>query len=118
MGWAHDHTRRTAGETDAPRKRPPGPSLAGAVGNRALGAVLARRPVTVELRKPPPWPDPGPAVDRTTPENRKLAEDIDALSKLADAELTKARTEATLAMPRTGVLNSEHAEHDKALRRL
>jgi hypothetical protein len=44
------------------------------------------RSVTVELRTLPPRP---PAVDRATPENRRLAEEIDALDRLKEAELIR-----------------------------
>jgi hypothetical protein len=89
-------------------------------GNKAVGALLARKSVEVELRTPPPWTKPPPAVDRTTPENRMLAQEIDALDarKLSDAELIKLRTDVTLKLPSRGVTTTQQAEHEKLLRTL
>ena len=58
--------------------------------------TLSRTPsaVTVSLVGPPP---PVHAAENATPQNRQLAEIIDALDKLNDSELIKRRSEAAIA---------------------
>jgi hypothetical protein len=89
-------------------------------GNRASARLLRKEPgpVTVELRTPPPLVKPAPATERATPENRDLAQEIDRIDKLSDADLVKQRTEVTLKLERYGVLQSEHDEHTRLSRTL
>lgn len=106
--------RQVARPERGPRETPAGPgqeagrpradvlALQRRAGNRAVGAWLARRtpdPVTVELRRPPPWQKPDPASLRATPENRELAAEIDALDALGDDELITRRREVTGKLP-------------------
>ena len=60
------------------------------VGNKAVGALLARTPTevrNVELRTPPKRPKMRPATERTTSPNMQLAQEIDEVDKLEDDEL-------------------------------
>lgn len=78
--------------------------------NRAVSGVLLQRApgdrpgksVTVLLGEPPPPPPPPDALKRATPENRKLAELIDNLDKLGNAELLKRRGEAAAGALKRG----------------
>ena len=74
-------------------RRAVAPGVPAGLGNRQLARwarTLSRRAksVTVYLVGPPP---PVEAANRATPENRLLAEEIDALDKLGAEELLKAR---------------------------
>ena len=73
------------------------PAIPGGLGNRAIGRwaltlnrkeATTSRSVPVLLVGPPP---PVEAVKRATPENRRLAEEIDALDNLSDDRLVTAR---------------------------
>jgi hypothetical protein len=89
-------------------------------GNRQVARwarSLARSPtVTVELRVQPKPPKPPPAMDMATPENRKLAEEIDELDKLDDAALVKRRWE--VALKATGPADDEQKRLLQTLRAL
>src|SRR4051812_14969781 len=76
------------------------------------GNQAVMRAVTVELRKEPPPPMP-PASERATPENRKLAEEIDTVALLPDAKLSEQRAVAANQTGRTS-----GAEHEKAVQSL
>src|SRR4051812_44363712 len=79
---------------------------------RTAGNQAVMRAVTVELRKEPPPPMP-PASERATPENRKLAEEIDTVAQLPDAKLSEQRAVAANQTGRTS-----GAEHEKAVQSL
>jgi hypothetical protein len=111
---------RTGHAPGAPPLLPAVQRLQRGAGNRASARLLRKEPgpVTVELRTPPPLVKPAPAMERATPENRDLAQEIDRVDKLSDADLVKLRTETTLKLERYGVLQSEHDEHDRLSRTL
>jgi len=80
---------------------------------RSAGNQAVARAVTVELRKEPPPPAMPPAGDRATPENRHLAEEIDTVAELPDAQLQERRAVASNQVGRTN-----GAEHEKAVQSL
>src|SRR3954466_14126472 len=80
---------------------------------RTAGNQAVMRAVTVELRKEPPPPPMPPAGARATPENRKLAEEIDSVAQLPDAKLSEQRAVAANQTGRTS-----GAEHEKAVQSL
>src|SRR3954468_6897182 len=80
---------------------------------RTAGNQAVMRAVTVELRKEPPPPPMPPAGERATPENRKLAEEIDTVAQLPDAKLSEQRAVTANQTGRTS-----GAEHEKAVQSL
>src|SRR5690349_3417469 len=80
---------------------------------RSAGNQAVARAVTVELRKEPPPPAMPPAGDRATPENRHLAEEIDTVAELPNAQLEERRAVASNQVGRTS-----GAEHEKAVQSL
>ena len=80
---------------------------------RTHGNRRVARAVHVELRQAPPRPNLGPAVDRTTSQNRRLAEDIDALAPLDDRTLADRRLEL-----QAKVAGSDGDDHARLLQTL
>src|SRR6185437_8163940 len=78
---------------------------------RTAGNQVVMRAVTVELRKEPPPPPMPPGGDRATPENRHLAEEIDTVAELPNAQLEERRAVASNQVGRTSGAEHENAVH-------
>ena len=114
---------RAAGEAADPRLAALG--VPRGAGNRQIARrarTLSRetkdkeKRVTVYLGDPRPKPQPPPPVEalkRATPANRKVAELIDNLEKLSDADLLKARGEAAQGAVRPGYPSGQEQQQEK-----
>jgi hypothetical protein len=79
---------------------------------RTAGNQAVMRAVGVELRQAPSPPPMAPASDRTSPENRDLAKEIDTVAQLPNAQLEKERHQAAYKV------GSADGDHEKAVRSL
>jgi hypothetical protein len=83
---------------------------------RTAGNHRVARAVTVELRHAPAPPPAGPALERATPENRGMAEEIDSVERLPDPVIVQRRTQATQRAAAT--TGPEHEQAQRALEAL